>query len=70
MADVSRAPNAAGWNREDVTVTLAAADGQGGSGVRRIVCVATGAQPIAETIVTASFAATPFSGEGETTPHL
>lgn len=40
----SPGPNQAGWNRTDVTLVLSAADGPGGSGVRRVHATLTGAQ--------------------------
>ena len=43
------APNAAGWNNSNVTVTLNATDA-GGSGIKDIRYSATGAQSIAETV--------------------
>jgi hypothetical protein len=46
-ASLSPAPDGAGWDRTDVTVTLSAADAT--SGVGSIAYSATGAQPIAET---------------------
>ncbi len=41
--------NSGDWTNKDVTLTLTADDGQGGSGVEKITYSATGAQPIAET---------------------
>jgi len=40
--------NSGDWTNKDVTLTLTADDGQGGSGVEKITYSATGAQPIAE----------------------
>jgi hypothetical protein len=45
-AALAPAPNAAGWNHSNITVTLSAADNTGGSGVRSISYYATGAQTI------------------------
>ncbi len=42
-ASVSPVPNPSGWNNTNVTVTLSAADNQGGSGVREIHYKLTGA---------------------------
>jgi alpha-tubulin suppressor-like RCC1 family protein len=61
----SPAPNAAGRNASDVTVSLSAAD-TGGSGVEEIVYSATGAQPIASTTVPGDAASIPITTEGET----
>ncbi|MBI3636011.1 MAG: hypothetical protein HY216_07320 [Candidatus Rokubacteria bacterium] len=44
VAAVSPAPNAAGWDRTNVTVTLTSTDNPGGSGVSQIVVTTTGAQ--------------------------
>lgn len=55
-ASVLPAPNAAGWVRTPVTVSLAAVDNVNGSGVASIAYSATGAQPISLTTYTASFA--------------
>jgi alpha-tubulin suppressor-like RCC1 family protein len=62
----SPAPNAAGWNNSDVTVSLSATD-TGGSGVEEIIYSATGAQPIASTTVPGDTALIPITTEGETT---
>ncbi|HEX7255672.1 MAG TPA: M12 family metallo-peptidase [Gaiellaceae bacterium] len=66
-ASQTPAPNAAGWNRSDVTVTLTATDDSGGSGVASITYSATGGQPIAETTVNGSTTDVVISGEGVTT---
>jgi hypothetical protein len=42
-------PNAAGWNKANLTVSLNATDNQGGSGVQKITYAASGAQNIAQT---------------------
>ena len=44
IASLSPNPNAAGWNRADVTVTLRSTDGSGGSGVRQVRFSTAGAQ--------------------------
>ena len=49
-ATLSPEPNAAGWNNNDVTVSLEATD-VGGSNVEEIVYSASGAQPIEEKTV-------------------
>jgi uncharacterized repeat protein (TIGR01451 family) len=40
----SPGPNAAGWNRTEVALAVSAADGSGGSGIRRVQVSLTGAQ--------------------------
>jgi uncharacterized repeat protein (TIGR03803 family) len=62
-ATLSPAANAAGWNREPVTVHLAATDA---SGVARIVYAATGAQSIPTTSVSADEVDIPITAEGIT----
>jgi Pectinesterase/MBG domain/Bacterial Ig-like domain/Immunoglobulin domain len=42
-AALSQEPNAAGWHNADVTLTLAAADNDGGSGLREIIYSVNGA---------------------------
>jgi hypothetical protein len=66
-ASMKPEPNAAGFNRTDVTVTLTAADNAGGSGVKSITLRATGAQTIAQTVVTATTASVTITAEGITT---
>jgi reprolysin-like metallo-peptidase family M12B len=66
-ATASPAPNAAGWNRSDVTVTLTAQDDAAGSGVKSITYSATGGQPIPATTVNGSTATVVISSEGITT---
>lgn len=57
-------PNAAGWNKEDVTVTLTATDNEGGSGVKEIAYSTNGGQPTTEQDDSVQV---PVSAEGETT---
>ena len=61
------APNPAGWNNSNVTVTLNAADDAGGSGVQQIVYAASGAQTIASTAVNGATVSFPITAEGVTT---
>src|SRR5439155_9316803 len=60
------AANAAGWNNQDVTVALTAADEPGGSGVKQIVVTLFGAQSETQTISGAS-GSVEVSAEGATT---
>jgi hypothetical protein len=66
-ATSSPAPNAAGWNRDDVTVHLSAADEAGGSGVKQLQYSATGAGPVAQTTVPGDSADVTVTAEGVTT---
>jgi Tol biopolymer transport system component len=60
-------PNAAGWNKENVTVSLKATDDQGGSGVQKITYSASGAQSIAQTDATGDSAQVALDQQGTTT---
>ena len=60
------APNAAGWNREDVTVNLTASDEAGGSGVKEIHYSLSGAQAGSE-VAPGAAASVPVTTEGTTT---
>jgi hypothetical protein len=66
-AAVSPQPNAAGWNRDDVTVTLDALDNPGGSGVASITYSAAGAQPIEDRTVLGATSGFQVTTEGTTT---
>jgi Tol biopolymer transport system component len=66
-ATLSTPPNAAGWHKANVTVTLNATDNAGGSGVQSITYSAAGAQPIAQTTVTGNTVAVSITTEGITT---
>ncbi|WP_246319502.1 OmpL47-type beta-barrel domain-containing protein [Nocardioides kongjuensis] len=62
-AAVAPAPNAAGWNRSDATVTFTCADEAGGSGVAS--CLADGTSPAsASRTITTETAGTLVSGTG------
>lgn len=61
-ATLSQQPNAAGWNKADVTLTLNAADNDGGSGLRELVYSTGGAF----THVYGPTAVIPFNVEGTT----
>jgi len=61
------APNGAGWNSTDVTVSLSAVDEPCGTGVQSITYSAAGAQPIPPTTVAGSSASVVISQEGVTT---
>jgi probable HAF family extracellular repeat protein len=65
-ATISPEPNAAGWNKKDVTVTLDATD-EGGSNVETITYSATGAQPIDDQPVPGDSTEIKVTAEGETT---
>jgi hypothetical protein len=60
-------PNAAGWNKANVTVRLNATDNQGGSGVEKIIYSASGAQTIAQTDATGDSVEVALDQEGTTT---
>jgi hypothetical protein len=60
-------PNAAGWNKEDVTVNLNATYNQGGWGVQKITYSASGAQSIAKTDAPGSSVDVKLDQEGTTT---
>jgi len=60
-------PNAAGWNKENVTVRLNATDNQGGSGVQKITYSASGAQSIAQTDAPGDLVKVALDQEGTTT---
>jgi hypothetical protein len=60
-------PNAAGWNKENVTVRLNATDNQGGSGVQKITYSASGAQTIAQTDAPGDSVEVALYQEGTTT---
>lgn len=66
-AAVSPEPNAAGWNRQDTTVTLNAVDDPFGSGVKEVVYSSVGAQPIASTTRAGDSISIPITTEGVTT---
>jgi hypothetical protein len=59
-------PNAAGWNKEDVSVMLNATDNAGGWGVQKITYSASGAQTIAQTDAPGSSVGVALDQEGTT----
>jgi hypothetical protein len=63
------APNGAGWNNQDVTLTFTAADNAGGSGVKNITVTLFGAQAGTQTIVGSTGSAS-VTAEGTTTVFL
>jgi probable HAF family extracellular repeat protein len=66
-ASLAPQPNAAGWERSTVTVTLTATAASGGLPVQNLTYNASGAQPIASTTVQGSTATIPITAEGVTT---
>lgn len=66
-ATLSTAANAAGWHNSDVTVTLAAVDEEGGSGVSEIFYSTSIGAAVAGEVVTGSAASIAITGEGTTT---
>jgi len=60
-------PNAAGWNKDNVTVKLNATDNQGGSGVQKITYSASGAQTIAQTDAPGNSVEVALDQQGTTT---
>jgi uncharacterized repeat protein (TIGR01451 family) len=66
-ATLSAQPNAAGWHKANVNVTLTSVDNEGGSGVASLTYSATGAQVIPQTTVSASTATIPVTTGGTTT---
>jgi Bacterial Ig-like domain len=60
-------PNAAGWNKENVTVKLNATDNEGGWGVEKITYSASGAQTIAKTDASGDSVDVKLDQEGTTT---
>jgi probable HAF family extracellular repeat protein len=59
-------PNANGWNKTDVTVTLSSLDNEGGSSVKEIVFSATGSQAIVSTTVPGASTSIILTNEGTT----
>jgi hypothetical protein len=66
-ATLSPLPNAEGWNKADVLVTLDAADNVGGSSVKSITYSASGAQTISQTTVFGETTSFTINTEGTTT---
>jgi hypothetical protein len=60
-------PNAAGWERTNIAVTLSATPASGGLPVQSLTYSATGAQTIASATVQGSTATVPITAEGSTT---
>lgn len=65
-AQVSPAPNSAGWNNTNVDVTLTATDNAGGAGVKEITYSATGAQTMSSTTLPSSTTMFTINAEGQT----
>jgi len=66
VAPATPAPNAAGWNNQDVTLSFSAADNAGGSGVKNITLNLFGAQG-GNQVVPGATVTTTISTEGVTT---
>ncbi|MFF4098639.1 IPT/TIG domain-containing protein [Streptomyces sp. NPDC001903] len=67
-ANISPAPNGAGWNTTSpTTVNITASEGACASGVQKITYSASGAQPIASTDISGASAAVPITVNGVTT---
>lgn len=64
---LSATPNADGWHKADVALTLTAGDDEGGSGVESITYSMHGAQFIPETTVSGNTTTITVAGEGTTT---
>lgn len=67
VAELSPAPNAAGWHRSDVTIDVTATDDEGGSDVGHIVYALNGAQRSGEQVVEGATARIVVDREGVTT---
>jgi hypothetical protein len=67
VATADPAANGQGWNTGDVTVTLAATDSNGGSGVKEIAYQLTGAQTTGTTTVAGAQATVKVTAAGTTT---
>jgi hypothetical protein len=66
-AALSAQPNANGWYKQNVTITLRATDQAALSGIKEITYSATGAQPIAQTKVSGSSKQLTITKDGQTT---
>jgi hypothetical protein len=66
-ATLSAPPNANGWYKQNVTITLRATDQAALSGIKEITYSATGAQPIAQTKVSGSSKQLTITKDGQTT---
>jgi|SRR6478609_455917 len=64
--NLSPIPNINGWNNSEVTANFSTSDNPSGSGVRQLNISATGAQPIASTIIAANSAFATIFTEGIT----
>jgi hypothetical protein len=66
VASANPGPNANGWNNTSVTVTFNATDNPGGSGVKNIQYVATGAQSSGAQVISGNTASVTINNEGVT----
>jgi hypothetical protein len=67
IATPTPGPNAHGWNKTDVSISLNATDNADGSGVKEISYSSSGAQTIGLTTVSGSSTSFSITAEGETT---
>ncbi len=67
QASITPAPNSAGWNNSNVTVSLSSTDPDGTADVAEVDYSATGANPTAATAAPGSAASFTISAEGNTT---
>ena len=67
IASASPPPNPSGWRASAVTVSIAASDESGGSGVKGLTYSATGAEPLGSATVSGALVTIEVAAEGRTT---